>query len=155
MSVQACTLLCAGWENILGGCLLAPAIACYEVQSEIAKRVTPNAIMPVDDRRCGLNHPKRIARIAGHMAWAFLVMLMPPCQFFLFAMSCVFDSELTFRIEFEGLDLPTLRPMTPLLIAYIAFVELVTFKPLLVLSLLMASVGLQGLHLQYSGPATL
>ena len=65
---------------------------------------------------------------------------------FPFALSCVFASELAFRIRFEGLDLPTLRSMTPLLIAYIIFVELVTFGPLLVLSPLMASVRLQGLR---------
>lgn len=65
---------------------------------------------------------------------------------FPFAMSCVFASELAFRIQFEGLDLPTLRSMTPLLIAYIIFVELVTFGPLLVLSPLLASVRLQGLR---------
>ena len=64
---------------------------------------------------------------------------------FPFAMGCVFASELAFRIRFEGLDLPTLRSMTPLLIAYIIFVELVTFGPLLVLSPLMASARLQGL----------
>lgn len=65
---------------------------------------------------------------------------------FPFAMSCVFASELAFRIKFEGLGVPTLRSMTPLLIAYIIFVEIVTFGPLLVLSPLMASVRLQGLR---------
>jgi hypothetical protein len=59
---------------------------------------------------------------------------------FPFALSCVFAAEAAFRIEFEGLDLPTLRSMLPLLAAYLVFVELVTFGPLVILMPMLARV---------------
>jgi len=62
------------------------------------------------------------------------------------AMSCVLAAELAFRVKFEGLDLAALRTMAPLLAAYIIFVEVVTFGPLLVLIPLLARVRLEGLR---------
>ena len=50
---------------------------------------------------------------------------------FPFAVGCVLSAELAFRAWFEGLNLAALQSMTPLLITYLAFVEFVTFGPLL------------------------
>jgi hypothetical protein len=52
---------------------------------------------------------------------------------FPFAMSCVIAAEIAFRVQFEGMDLTTLRTMLPLLITYLIFVEAVTFGPLTIL----------------------
>lgn len=65
---------------------------------------------------------------------------------FPFAMSCVLSGEIAFRVEFEGLDIATLRTMAPLLIAYLAFVELATFGPLLVTVPLLSRVRRDGLR---------
>lgn len=65
---------------------------------------------------------------------------------FPFAMSCVLAAEVAFRMQFEGLGIGTLRTMTPLLIAYLVFVELATFGPLLVLVPLLARVRREGLR---------
>ena len=51
---------------------------------------------------------------------------------FPFAVGCVMAAEISFRAHFEGLDLATLQSMTPVFIAYLAFVEIVTFGPLLI-----------------------
>ena len=50
---------------------------------------------------------------------------------FPFAVGCVLSAEVAFRVRFEGLDLSALKSMAPLLIAYLVFVELATFGPLL------------------------
>jgi len=65
---------------------------------------------------------------------------------FPFAMSWVLAAEIAFRVKFEGLDIAVLRTMAPLLIAYLAFVELATFGPLLVLVPLLARVRREGLR---------
>lgn len=65
---------------------------------------------------------------------------------FPFAMSCVLAAEIAFRVKFEGLDIATLRTMAPLLLAYLTFVELATFGPLLVLAPLLARVRREGLR---------
>ncbi len=65
---------------------------------------------------------------------------------FPFAMSCVIAAEIAFRVCFEGLDLPSLRAMAPLLAAYLLFVEVVTFGPLLVVVPLLAGVRRAGLR---------
>ncbi len=65
---------------------------------------------------------------------------------FPFALSCVFAADIAFRVQFEGLDIATLRSMAPLLIAYLLFVEMVTFGPLLVLVPLLIRVRREGLR---------
>lgn len=65
---------------------------------------------------------------------------------FPFALSCVLAAELAFRIVFEGMDVPTLRSMGPLLVAYLLFVEFATFGPLLVLVPTLAGAKRQGLR---------
>jgi hypothetical protein len=65
---------------------------------------------------------------------------------FPFALSCVLAAEIAFRVVFEGMDIATLRSMGPLLVAYLVFVELVTFGPLLVLVPLLARVRREGLR---------
>jgi hypothetical protein len=65
---------------------------------------------------------------------------------FPFAMSCVIAAEIAFRVEFEGLDIATLRTMAPLLIAYLVFVEIVTFGPLTILAPLLARVRREGMR---------
>ena len=65
---------------------------------------------------------------------------------FPFAMSCVLAAELAFRIVFEGMDLPMLRGMGPLLVAYLLFVELATFGPLLLMVPVLAATKREGLR---------
>lgn len=64
---------------------------------------------------------------------------------FPFAVGCVMAAEISFRAHFEGLDLAALQSMTPLLIAYLAFVEIVTFGPLLIFVPLLARTRLEAL----------
>lgn len=64
---------------------------------------------------------------------------------FPFALSCVLAAEIAFRIKFEGLDLATLRTMGSLLLAYLLFVEFVTFGPLLIFVPVLARVRREGL----------
>jgi hypothetical protein len=65
---------------------------------------------------------------------------------FPFAVGCVISAELAFRARFEGLHLTTLQSMAPLLIAYLVFVEFVTFGPLLIFLPLLARTRLEGLR---------
>jgi len=65
---------------------------------------------------------------------------------FPFAMGCVFAAEIAFRMQFEGLDAAALRSMTPLLVAYLVFVEVMTFGPLLLLVPVLARVRREGLR---------
>jgi hypothetical protein len=65
---------------------------------------------------------------------------------FPFALSCVLAAEIAFRVRFEGMDISALRSMGPLLVAYLIFVEIVTFGPLLVLVPLLARVRREGLR---------
>jgi hypothetical protein len=65
---------------------------------------------------------------------------------FPFALSCVLAAEIAFRVQFEGMDLATLRSMGSLLAAYLVFIEAVTFGPLLVLVPMLARVRLAGLR---------
>jgi hypothetical protein len=65
---------------------------------------------------------------------------------FPFAMGCVFAAEIAFRMRFEGLDVAALRGMTPLLAAYLVFVEVMTFGPLLLLVPVLARVRREGLR---------
>jgi hypothetical protein len=65
---------------------------------------------------------------------------------FPFALSCVLAGELAFHIMFEGMDVPTLRGMGPLLAAYLLFVELATFGPLLILVPTLARAKRDGLR---------
>ncbi len=78
----------------------------------------------------------RLNLIATHTDMAaglgFLGIAHQTLSIFAFAFSCVICAELAFRIRFEGLDLVTLKSMVPLLIAYLVFVELVTFGPLVI-----------------------
>ena len=65
---------------------------------------------------------------------------------FPFALSSVLAADLAFRIVFEGMDLPTLRSMGPLLVAYLLFVELATFGPLLLMVPSLARAKREGLR---------
>jgi hypothetical protein len=65
---------------------------------------------------------------------------------FPFALGCVLSGELAFRATFEGLNLAALQSMIPLLIAYLVFVELVTFGPLLIFLPLLARTRLEALQ---------
>jgi hypothetical protein len=65
---------------------------------------------------------------------------------FPFAVGCVLGAEVAFRACFEGLDLPTLRSMAPLLVAYLLFVEFVTFGPLLIFLPTLLRTRLEGLR---------
>jgi len=65
---------------------------------------------------------------------------------FPFARSCVLAAEVAFRMWFESMDLAALREMAPLLIAYLVFVEAITFGPLLVLVPVLARARLAGLR---------
>ena len=71
-------------------------------------------------------HSDRAAGL-GFLGTAHVSMAIFP-----FAVGCVTAAEISFRAQFEGLDLAGLQFMTPLLIAYLAFVEIVTFGPLLI-----------------------
>lgn len=76
----------------------------------------------------------------------FLGVAHVPLSIFPFALSCVLAAEIAFRVQFEGMDLATLRTMAPLLLAYLAFVEFVTFGPLLIFVPLLARVRREGLR---------
>jgi hypothetical protein len=65
---------------------------------------------------------------------------------FPFAVGCVMAAEISFQVRFEGLNLAALQSMTPLLIAYLAFVEIVTFGPLLIFVPLLAGIRWQALR---------
>jgi hypothetical protein len=65
---------------------------------------------------------------------------------FPFALGCILSAEVAFRVRFEGLDLTALQSMAPLLIAYLVFVELVTFGPLLIFLPSLARARLEGLR---------
>ena len=65
---------------------------------------------------------------------------------FPFALSCVLAAEIAFRLQFEGMDLASLRSMGPLLFAYVLFAEFVTFGPLLIFVPLLARVRREGLR---------
>lgn len=65
---------------------------------------------------------------------------------FPFAVGCVLSAELAFRALFEGLDLASLQDMAPVLIAYLVFVEAVTFGPLLVFIAPLAHARLESLR---------
>jgi hypothetical protein len=65
---------------------------------------------------------------------------------FPFALGCVLAAEIAFRVRFEGMDLVTLRTMGPLLFAYLAFVEFVTFGPLLIFVPTLNRVRREGLR---------
>jgi hypothetical protein len=65
---------------------------------------------------------------------------------FPFAVGCVLSAEVAFRARFEGLNLAALHSMTPLLIAYLVFVEFITFGPLLIFVPLLARTRLEGLR---------
>lgn len=62
------------------------------------------------------------------------------------AAGCILSAEVAFRIQFEGLSLAGLQSLLPVLIAYLAFVELVTFGPLLIFVPLLAGARLDGLR---------
>jgi hypothetical protein len=51
---------------------------------------------------------------------------------FPFAFGCVISAELAFSASFEGLNVASLKTMMPVLFAYLVFVELATFGPLVV-----------------------
>jgi hypothetical protein len=65
---------------------------------------------------------------------------------FPFAVGCVLSAEVAFRARFEGLNLAALQSMTPLLIAYLVFVEFVTFGPLLIFLPALVRTRLEGLR---------
>jgi hypothetical protein len=63
---------------------------------------------------------------------------------FPFALSCVLAGEIAFRVQFEGIGIAALRSMGPLVVAYLVFMGIVTFGPLLVLVPLLARVRREG-----------
>jgi hypothetical protein len=65
---------------------------------------------------------------------------------FPFAVGCILSAELAFRVRYEGLDLAKLQSMAPLLIAYLVFVEFVTFGPLLLFIPPLVRARLEGLR---------
>ena len=65
---------------------------------------------------------------------------------FPFAVGCILSAELAFRITFEGLSLAALRSMAPLLIAYLVFVEFITFGPLVIFVPLLIRTRLEALR---------
>ncbi len=65
---------------------------------------------------------------------------------FPFGVGCVIAAEIAFRTHFEGLDLGRLQGMAPLLLAYLVFVEVVTFGPLLIFAPLLAHTRLEALR---------
>jgi hypothetical protein len=65
---------------------------------------------------------------------------------FPFAVGCILSAELAFRVRFEGLGFPALQSMMPLLIAYLAFVEFVTFGSLLIFLPSLARTRLEALR---------
>ena len=91
----------------------------------------------------------RLNLIATHTDMAaglgFLGVAHVSLSIFPFALGCVFAAEIAFRVQFEGVDLATLRTMGPLLFAYLIFVEFVTFGPLLLFVPVLARVRREGL----------
>ena len=65
---------------------------------------------------------------------------------FPFAVGCILSAEVAFRARFESLELTALQSMTPLLFAYLLFVEFVSFGPLLIFLPLLARTRLEGLR---------
>jgi hypothetical protein len=63
----------------------------------------------------------------GFLGTAHVGMVIIP-----FALGCILCSEIGFRAVFEGLNLASLKAMIPVLIAYLLFVELATYGPLVV-----------------------
>jgi hypothetical protein len=92
----------------------------------------------------------RLNLIATHTDMAagvgFLGVAHVSLSIFPFALSCVLSAEIAFRVQFEGMDLVTLRSMGSLLVAYLIFVEFVTFGPLLIFVPVLARVRRQGLR---------
>jgi hypothetical protein len=64
---------------------------------------------------------------------------------FPFAVGCILSAELAFRVRFEALGFPALQSMMPLLIAYLVFVEFITFGSLLIFLPLLARTRLEAL----------
>jgi hypothetical protein len=92
----------------------------------------------------------RLKLIATHTDMAagvgFLGVAHVSLAIFPFALSCVLSAEIAFRVRFEGMDLVTLRSMGSLLVAYLLFVEFVTFGPLLIFVPVLARVRREGLR---------
>jgi hypothetical protein len=65
---------------------------------------------------------------------------------FPFAVGCIIAAEIAFRVHFEGLNLAGLQSMLPLLGAYLVFVELITFGPLLIFVSLLTQARLDALR---------
>lgn len=65
---------------------------------------------------------------------------------FPFGVGCVIAAEVVFRTHFEGLNITNLHGMAPLLIAYLVFVEFVTFGPLLIFVPLLAQTRFEALR---------
>jgi hypothetical protein len=98
----------------------------------------------LDVSRLRLNLMATHADMAGGLG--FLGIAHVSLAIFPFAICCVLVAEIAFRVQFEGMDLATLRTMGPLLIAYLFFVEFVTFGPLLLFVPLLAAVRREGLR---------
>lgn len=92
----------------------------------------------------------RLNLLATHTDMAaglgFLGVAHVSLSIFPFALSCVLSAEVAFRVQFEGMDLATLRTLAPLLFAYLIFVEVVTFGPLLLFVPVLARVRREGLR---------
>lgn len=92
----------------------------------------------------------RLNLVATHTDMAaglgFLGVAHVSLSIFPFALSCVFSAELAFRVRFEGVDIPTLRSLAPLLLAYLVFAEFVTFGPLLLFAPVLARARREGLR---------
>ena len=97
-----------------------------------------------DMSRLRLNLIATHADMAGGLG--FLGVAHASLAIFPFALSCVLSAEIAFRVQFEGMDLATLRTLVPLLVAYLLFVELITFGPLLIMAPLLLRVRLEGLR---------
>jgi len=92
----------------------------------------------------------RLNLVATHSDMAaglgFLGVAHVSFSIFPFALSCVLAAEIAFRVQFEGMDLATLRSLGPVLFAYLVFVEFVTFGPLLIFVPPLARVRREGLR---------
>jgi hypothetical protein len=91
----------------------------------------------------------RLKLVATHSDMAgglgFLGTAHVPLSIFPFALGSVIAAEVAFRIQFEILNLVILQTMGPLLLAYLLFVEFVTFGPLLLFVPVLARVRREGL----------
>ncbi|MBS0559988.1 MAG: hypothetical protein JSR21_08040 [Proteobacteria bacterium] len=76
----------------------------------------------------------------------FLGVAQASIAIFPFAVGCILSAELAFRARFEGLNIVALQSMMPLLIAYLVFVEFITFGPLLIFLPLLARARLDALR---------